>query len=107
MPINTQSFGNTQAHSEMDQRDGGSVTHRQDNAIRLADVQRALDGATFPANKNQLVEYAKSQQAPSHVLDIVGQLPTSEFGSPNASHLTEYNSIHELMQEINKIQPTK
>ena len=94
---------NSQAHSETDQRDDGSVTNRQDPHISLMEVKKYLEGARFPANKNDLVEHAKQQQAPSHIINVLQQLPTPEFGSPNASHVTEYNNIDELIQEIERI----
>ncbi len=104
MPINTQSFGNSQAHSEMDQRDSGSVTHRQDERIRSAEVQKYVDGVKFPANKNDLVEQAIERQAPSRIIDLLQQLPTPEFGSPNATKMTLYNSFDELAREIDKVE---
>jgi hypothetical protein len=103
MTINTQSFGNTQAHSDMDQRDTGSVTHRQDQKIELRDVQKVLEGLKFPANKYQVIDYAKQKNAPSNVLDVLEQMPTSEFGSPNDSKATEYSSIEDLLKEIGRV----
>jgi hypothetical protein len=104
MPINTQSFGNTQAHSDTDQRDTGSVTHRQDQKIELRDVQKYLEGLQFPANKYQVVDYAKQKNAPSNVVDLLEQMPTSEFGSPNDSNATEYKSIEDLIREIERVE---
>jgi hypothetical protein len=103
MPINTQAFGNTQAHSDTDQRDDGSVTNRQDNHISLMEVKKYLQEMKFPANKNDLVEYAKQQHAPDHILNILEQLPTSEFASTNAANMTEYNSLDDLLHEIERI----
>jgi hypothetical protein len=103
MTINTQSFGNTQAHSDMDQRDTGSVTHRQDQKIELREVQKILEGLKFPANKYQVIDYAKQKNAPSNVLDVLEQMPTSEFGSPNDSKATEYSSIEDLIKEIGRV----
>ena len=61
MPINTQSHGNTQAHSEFEQRYTGSVTNQQDNHISAEQVRRSLKGARFPATKDQLADYAKER----------------------------------------------
>ena len=104
MPINTQNIGNTQAHSETSQRDDGSVTHSQDKKIRATEVQRYIEGVGFPVNKNQLADRAKQNHAPDYIVDLLRQLQTPEFGSPNAEKLTEYNSMDELMREIEKIE---
>jgi hypothetical protein len=104
MPINTQSFGNTQAHSDTDQRDDGSVTHRQDQKIELRDVQKFLEGLKFPANKFEVVDYAKQKNAPRNIVDLLEQMPTSEFGSPNDSEATEYTSIEDLIREIERVE---
>jgi hypothetical protein len=102
MPINTQQFGNSQAHSENAQRDDGSVTHQQDEHIRSAEVQKYLQGVSFPANKNDLVEFAVEHQAPSRIVNLLNQLQTPEFGSENSTKLTVYNSFDELVREIDK-----
>jgi hypothetical protein len=104
MPINTQSFGNAQAHSEMDQINNGSVTHRQDEKIRLTEIQRYLEGCQFPASKEDLVEHATENQAPRRIVDLLQQLQTPEFGSANAQKSTIYNSFDELAHEINQVQ---
>jgi len=104
MPINTQNFGNTQAHSEINQTYDGSVTNQQSENIRLAEIQRSLAGAHFPANKNDLVEHAVEHGAPSYVINLLQQLQTPEFGSSNDKKLTVYNSIEELMTEIQKVE---
>jgi hypothetical protein len=104
MTINTQAFGNSQAHSENNQRDNGSVTHRNDSTISEPELRKFIEGANFPANKLQLVEHAKAQQAPSHILNVLEQLPTPEFGSENDRKLTQYNSVDELLQEIGKLE---
>lgn len=106
MPINTQSHGNTQAHSETDQRDTGSVTNRQDQRIHLAEVKQCLQGVHFPADKSELVNYAKEHHASPRILDTLEQLSTSEFGSPNAKPIPEYNNLDEVLREIERIERT-
>jgi hypothetical protein len=103
MPLNTQEFGNTQAHSETGQRDDGSVTHDKDKGSGPMDIKKYIDGAKFPANKNTLAEYAAQRQAPGPLIDLIKQLPTSEFGSKNDTKLTEYNNVDEVIKEIQKI----
>jgi hypothetical protein len=103
MPINTQSFGNTQAHSEMDQRDDGSVTHRHSDSVNMQEVRKCLEGMRFPASKNDIVEHATERQASSRILNLLQQLQTPEFGSPNAQKSTIYDSFEDLEREIQKI----
>ena len=104
MPLNTQAFGNSQAHSEMNQRDNGSVNHAQDHSILAADIERAVKGVNFPADKEDLLRHAKQQNAPQHVLNILQQLQTPEFGSANDTKLTQYNNVDELLREIGKVE---
>lgn len=83
------------------------MNNRKDGEPRdpgLTQFRQVLDGMKFPADKNQLVAYAKRRHAPSHVIDTLQQLATSEFGSPNADHMTEYNNLDELIREIKKIE---
>jgi hypothetical protein len=72
--------------------------------ISSREVKKFIEGAKFPANKLKLVEYAKQKNAPSEIVDLLEQLPTPEFGSANAEKLTEYNSIDELLGEIEKVE---
>jgi hypothetical protein len=104
MGINTQSFGNSQGHSESNQRDNGSVTHVQDQNILAADIERYVQGVTFPADKQDLVSRAKEQNAPNHIINLLEQLQTPEFGSANDTKLTQYNNVDELLREISKIE---
>lgn len=104
MPINTQAFGNTQAHSEENQRDDGSVTHRQGTRISAMEIKRFLEGAQFPADKIDLEEHAKKQGAPHNILDVLKQLPTPEFGSSNDTKLSQYNSLDEVLKEIERLE---
>jgi hypothetical protein len=103
MPLNTQSFGNAQAHSEIDQRDTGSTTHAPATHISAEEVKKYLKGARFPANKNDLVEHAIEQQAPSRIVDALRQMPTPEFGSGNDTKLTVYNNLDELSHELDRV----
>ena len=104
MPINTQAFGNAQAHSETNQRDNGSVTHASGNHIPSDELKKYIAGANFPANKNDLVEHALERNAPSRIVDFLRQLPTPEFGSGNSQKLTIYNNADELLHEVNRVQ---
>lgn len=70
----------------------------------VSEIKKYLEGVNFPADKTELVEHAKQQQAPSQLIDLLQQLSTPEFGSTNAEHMTEYNSLDELIQEIQQIE---
>ncbi|MCC6167098.1 MAG: DUF2795 domain-containing protein [Caldilineaceae bacterium] len=106
MPINTQSHGNTQAHSETGRRDAGSIANRQDRRIHLAEVKQCLQGVHFPADKSELVNYAKEHHASLRILDTLEQLSTSEFGSPNAKPIPEYKDLDAVLREIEKVDRT-
>jgi hypothetical protein len=103
MPINTQQWGNSQAHSESGQRDDGSVTHHLNDEIKLTEIQRFVEDADFPSDKNKLAEHARQKGAPRYIVDLLEQLQTPEFGSGNDEKLTTYNNLHELMYEIEKV----
>ena len=93
MPSNTQAYGNAQSESV-------SAPYPQEEHNRSEDVQRYLQGVRFPATKYDLVEHAVERQAPSRIVDILNQLPTSEPGSTSASKLTVYKGFDELIREI-------
>ena len=76
------------------------ASNSQSQTTSGQEVRKYLEGASFPADKKELAEHAKQQQAPSHVVDLLQQLPTSQFGSPNTDKLTEYNSLDELIREM-------
>jgi hypothetical protein len=105
MQINSQSFGSTQAHSDsIEQRDNGSVTHGQDGHVRPEDVKKYLEGATFPATKDELIEQAVQQHAPSHLIGMLQRLYGSEFDSPEARLTPTYDTMDQLIQHIEKVQ---
>lgn len=47
-----------------------------------ANVQKFLAGMHYPASKNDLLECAKNNDAPSEVLDELNNLQTDQFGGP-------------------------
>ncbi len=46
------------------------------------DVAEALLGAPFPASKEQLVEYARRNEASEEALDTLEALPEGNYDSP-------------------------
>jgi hypothetical protein len=47
-----------------------------------ANVQKYLKGVDYPANKKELVEQAKKNDAPQEVLEVIQRFPNQEFGGP-------------------------
>jgi len=80
------------------------MSNAQNTRVSAMEVKKYVEGARFPANKNDLIEHAVEREAPRRIIDLLQQMPTPEFGSPNATKLTVYNNIDELTQEIEKIE---
>jgi hypothetical protein len=93
MPSHTPAYGNEQS-------DDFATTFPQEEHNRSEDVQRYLQGVRFPATKYDLVEHAVERQAPSRIVDILNQLPTSQDGNSSQSKLTVYKGFDELIREI-------
>jgi hypothetical protein len=55
--------------------DGGPIR-------KFVDIQKALKGASYPADKTSLRETAKSNGADDDVLQALDALPEEEYGSP-------------------------
>jgi hypothetical protein len=47
-------------------------------------VQKFLSGVDYPADRDTLVEHARSQGADDAVLENLGKLPDRSFDGPNA-----------------------
>jgi hypothetical protein len=47
------------------------------------EVQKYLSGISYPATKEQLLEHAKSQNAPQEVLEALKKIPDEEYDGPN------------------------
>lgn len=80
------------------------MTHSNDRRILFADVQRAIEGVHFPVDKIRLAEHAERHNAPRHIVDLIKQLPTPEFGSENAEHLTQYQNVEEVIREVSRVE---
>jgi hypothetical protein len=48
------------------------------------DLQKALSGIDYPASREELVRCAKSNNASQDVLDVLDELPDSEYDGPSA-----------------------
>lgn len=51
-------------------------------AVTAADVERAIRGIYFPADRNDLIEQARSNKAKTDVINILKNLPRNKFKSP-------------------------
>jgi hypothetical protein len=51
-------------------------------AVTAADVEHAIRGISFPADRNDLIEQAESNRANSDIIDILKDLPVNKFKSP-------------------------
>lgn len=47
-----------------------------------SNVQTYLKGVQYPANKQDLLEAARSNEAPSEVIEIIEDLDEEEYGGP-------------------------
>jgi len=50
--------------------------------VQVTDVQKALKGASYPAEKEQLVDLAESNDADEDVLDALRDMGDDTFDSP-------------------------
>ncbi|MCW2944382.1 MAG: hypothetical protein JWR24_1099 [Actinoallomurus sp.] len=46
-------------------------------------VQKYLSGMSYPATKEELIEHAKSQNAPKEILEALEKIPDDEYDGPN------------------------
>lgn len=51
-------------------------------AVTAAEVEHAIKGISFPANRSDLVNQAESNKADSDIIDIIKDLPGNKFKSP-------------------------
>ncbi len=45
------------------------------------DAKQYIEGAEYPANKEEIINTAESNGAPDSVIEAIGRLPTPEFAS--------------------------
>lgn len=50
--------------------------------VSPAQVEKSIKGTNFPANKQDLIEKAKENQANQDVLDVLEKMPDKQFRSP-------------------------
>jgi AbrB family looped-hinge helix DNA binding protein len=86
-------------HIEFEQRDNGEILLRrgeapperegrgsdrggEDTGVPPNEVQKALGGIDYPANKEDLVAHAKKNNAPREVRTVIERFPEREYGGP-------------------------
>jgi hypothetical protein len=47
------------------------------------DLQKALAGADYPADRQQLIDLAKKNSADQEIIDALGKLPEGEVSGPD------------------------
>ena len=47
-----------------------------------SNVQKYLKGQNYPARREELIQTARKNKAPSEVMEIIKALPEDEFGGP-------------------------
>lgn len=57
------------------------VTQEQVGSISAGELNKFIAGAHFPADKNDLVNYAKGKGAPETILALVNSIPPRHYES--------------------------
>jgi hypothetical protein len=58
------------------------VMSKQNDNISPIAVEKYLKGADYPADKENLVQQAKNNEATAEVINIINQLPEQKYHSP-------------------------
>lgn len=66
----------------MSQHPSHAQQHRQSGQSHPIEIQKALHGIDYPANKTRLLETARANHADGDVLGLIDRLPDREFDSP-------------------------
>jgi Protein of unknown function (DUF2795) len=72
--------------------EGGESMRSQATGMGASQVGMYLKNVNFPANKQKIVEMAKSAGAPENVLQMLNKLPDKQ-----------YTQQHEIEQEFSKM----
>ncbi len=60
---------------------GGEASLRSEK-VSVAQLQMYLKGIDYPANKQKLIQTAKSNNAPENVMSFLNRLPEREYRAP-------------------------
>ncbi len=70
----------------------GGEASRQSGKVSAAQLSRYLEGIDFPADKQTIIDTAKSNGAPDNIMQWMNRLPDRE-----------YNRANEIEEEFSKI----
>ncbi len=71
---------------------GASNEKNPSRKVTLADVEKSIEGISFPADKNELMECANENEARSDVMDILNEFTDQE-----------YRSVTEIAREFGRV----
>ncbi|MBE0480930.1 MAG: DUF2795 domain-containing protein [Dehalococcoidia bacterium] len=63
-------------------RKGGQASTRSEK-VSAAQIQVYLKGIDYPVNKQQLVDHARSNNAPENVMSFITRFPERTYTRPN------------------------
>jgi len=49
--------------------------------VSAVDISKNMSGLDFPANKQNLIDYARNQKAREEVINTLQQMPDQDYGS--------------------------
>lgn len=58
-----------------------------------ANIQQYLNGVHYPVDKERLLDQARTNSAPSEVMDTLRELPEEQYGGPQ-DVMKAYGRIH-------------
>ena len=64
--------------------------------VSAAELQLYLKGLNYPANRQKIMDTAKTNRAPKNVMDYIGKLPDGDYNSPVIVE-EEFSKIKEEM----------
>lgn len=60
---------------------GNSGNGNDTNIVNIGQMRQYLDGVNYPARKQDLLDYARSQEADEDVITTLEELPDQEYNS--------------------------
>lgn len=66
----------------MPSQGSGQGSNQGNRSVSPAEIQKHLKGTDYPATRDQLVQKARSNQAPQEVIQELQKLPGNQYESP-------------------------
>ena len=72
------------SHHEIAMRGGENLAQKQQRRFNVspAQVEKSIKGTHFPAQKQDLIQRARENNANQDVLDVLENMPDKKFNSP-------------------------